>query len=232
MPPSLWTRLLDLIAPRSCAICQRRLAIGEEVLCVGCNIHLPRTRHAEHPYDNELAQRFWKLIPIERAAAFFYYEPKSETTRIIKEMKYHGHPEYGVFLGKLAATEFSRHGFFEGIDAIVPLPLARRRLRQRGFNQSMEIAKGISEATGLPIVNDAVRRVSFKASQAGSSHLEREANVEGAFEIVSGELVRDRHVLLVDDVVTTGATMRACLQQLQGAGAAKLSIFSLGFTKD
>ena len=99
--PSLLSRLLDLIAPRSCAICQRRLAIGEEVLCASCTLHLPRTNHAESPYDNELSQLFYRKVPVERAAALFYYEPGSCVTRVVKEMKYHNHPDYGVFLGRL-----------------------------------------------------------------------------------------------------------------------------------
>ena len=232
MTASIWSRLIDLVAPRACAICGRRLAIGEEVLCASCNLHLPRTNHAESPSDNPLAHRFWGLLPVERAAALFYYEPHSVATRVIKEMKYHDHPEYGLFLGRLTAQEFSHHSFFEGIDAIVPIPLARRRQRQRGFNQSLEIARGIGEATGIPVVNDAVRRISFTNSQALSSHQEREVNVENAFELVSDDAIRNRHVLLVDDIVTTGATMRACLQQLQKGGAEKLSILCLAYTKE
>lgn len=228
--PSVLSRLLDLVAPRSCAICRQRLAIGEEVLCASCTLHLPRTTHAETPYDNNLSQLFYRTVPVERAAALFYYEPGSCVTQVVKEMKYHNHPEYGVFLGRLAATELSRHAFFEGIEAIVPLPLAPLRLRQRGFNQSMEIAKGISEITGLPIVSDAVKRTTFKASQARSAHTEREENVKDAFEKGEGRQVRGLHVLLVDDIVTTGATMSACLRQLQEAGAEKTSVICLGLT--
>ena len=229
--PSLLSRLLDLIAPRSCAICQRRLAIGEEVLCASCTLHLPRTNHAESPYDNELSQLFYRKVPVERAAALFYYEPGSCVTRVVKEMKYHNHPDYGVFLGRLAATEFSRYGFFEGIEVIVPMPLAPTRLRQRGFNQSMELAKGISGITGLPIAAEAVKRTTFKVSQARSAHTEREENVKDAFEKGEGNLVKNRHVLLVDDIVTTGATMSACLRQLIEAGAEKTSIICMGVAR-
>ena len=232
MTVSIWSRLTDLIAPRACAACERRLAIGEELLCARCNLHLPRTHFASSPTDNPLAQRFWGLVPIERAAALFYYEPNSAASLVIKSMKYHYHPEYGEMLGKLAAKEFSVHGFFEGIDAIVPISLARQRQRQRGYNQSYEIAKGIQKITGIPIVDNAVRRTSFNNSQARSTHLEREANVENAFELISAELIRNRHILLVDDIVTTGATMRACLQQLQKAQPQNVSILCLGFTKD
>ena len=191
--PSLLSRLLDLIAPRSCAICQRRLAIGEEVLCASCTLHLPRTNHAESPYDNELSQLFYRKVPVERAAALFYYEPGSCVTRVVKEMKYHNHPDYGVFLGRLAATEFSRYGFF--------------------------------------IAADAVRRTTFKVSQARSAHTEREENVKDAFEKGEGNLVKNRHVLLVDDIVTTGATMSACLRQLIEAGAEKTSIICMGLAR-
>ena len=232
MTVSIWSRLTDLIAPRACAACERRLAIGEELLCTRCNLHLPRTHFASSPTDNPLARHFWGLMPVERAAALFYYEPNSAASLVIKSMKYHYHPEYGEMLGKLAAKEFSLHGFFEGIDAIVPIPLARQRQHQRGYNQSYEIAKGIHKVTGIPIVDNAVRRTSFNKSQARSTHLEREANVENAFELISADVIRNRNILLVDDIVTTGATMRTCLQQLQKAQPKKLSIFCLGYTKE
>ena len=137
---SFWRRLLDLIAPRLCVVCGHRLSVTEEVICSKCNFHLPRTGFHQDAYENEMARLFWAQIPIQRATAFFYYEPHAETANIIYELKYKNHPEIGTTIGRMLAKEIQPSGFFEGIDGIVPVPLAKKRLHQRGYNQSEEIA--------------------------------------------------------------------------------------------
>ena len=131
----------------------------------------------------------------------------------------------------MAARELQLTDFFEGIEAIIPVPLAKKRQRQRGYNQSMEIAKGISEITGLPIYNKVVRRNIFEDSQTSKGRWERNENVDKVFELLDGESIRGRHLLVVDDVVTTGATVVACCRQLVKAGNVKISVMSIGFAK-
>lgn len=228
---SFWTRLLDLISPRLCVVCGQRLAVSEETLCSKCNLHLPRTGFASNPYENLMAKTFWGQIPLERAAALFYYEPHAETANIIYELKYKNHPEAGLTMGRMTARELQSSEFFEGIDAIVPVPLARKREHQRGYNQSLEIARGVSQITGLPILNKVVRRTAFEGSQTQKSRQERNENVEKVFELADGDSISGKHLLVVDDVVTTGATVIACGKQLTKAGGVRLSVLSLGFTK-
>ena len=186
---SVWQRLLDLIAPRLCVVCGRRLSPSERVLCAVCNLHLPRTGFQQSPADNRMARLFWGVIPVEHAAALFYYE------------------------------------------VIIPLPLAKKRQRQRGYNQSMELARGISEATGLPIYNQIVRRTRFVKSQTQMGRQERMENVADVFEAKDLSAIRGRHVLLVDDVVTTGATMMACAREILKTEGVRVSLLALGFTK-
>lgn len=228
---SLWHRLLDLLAPRLCVVCGRRLSPTEQVLCASCNMHLPRTGFQHDAQDNILARLFWGIIPVERAAALFYYEASSKNSNILYDLKYHDHPEIGEEMGRLLAREFTEAGFFDGIDLIVPVPLARSRERHRGYNQSRCIAEGISSVTGLTVYDRAVRRTVFEKSQTQMRHWERQENVEGVFQLVDAEAVRGRHLLLVDDVVTTGATMAACARELLTAGDIKLSLLALGFAK-
>ena len=159
---SFWSRLIDLVSPRPCMVCGARLAIEEEVVCASCNLHLPRTGFAANAYDNPMAQRFWARIPIERAAGLFYYEAGSEVSRIIHQLKYTDRPEIGEVMGRMAAQEFATDGFFEDIDLIIPIPLARKRERQRGYNQSEAVARGVAAVTGLPIVCNVVERISFR----------------------------------------------------------------------
>lgn len=230
-PISFWHRVLDLISPRLCVVCGQRLTVSEEVICSKCNLHLPRTGFQQDPYENEMAKLFWHQIPIERATALFYYEAHSETANILYELKYKNHPEIGEVMGRLMAKELRPSGFFDGIDGIVPIPLAKKRLRQRGYNQSLEIARGISEITCLPIQNKVVRRNAFEGSQTNKGRWERNENVEGVFELKDATTVQGKHLLFVDDVVTTGATVIACAKELCKAGYVKVSVLAIGFAK-
>ena len=178
-----------------------------------------------------MAKLFWGQIPVERAAALFHYESHAETANIIYQLKYKDHPEIGPLMGRMMAAELQKEEFFDGIDVIVPVPLTRERLRQRGYNQSEEIAKGVSEITGLPINKDVVKRTVFQGSQTRRSRWERQENVEYAFQLTHGEPIAGKHLLIVDDVVTTGATIIACAKELAKAGNVKISVLSLGLTR-
>ena len=230
-PISFWHRLLDLISPRLCVVCGQRLTVSEEVICSKCNLHLPRTGFHRDPYENEMAKLFWHQIPVERAAALFYYEPHAETANILYELKYKNHPEIGEVMGRLMAKELQASDFFDGIDGIVPVPLAKKRLHQRGYNQSMEIAKGVSEVTHLPIYNKVVKRNVFEGSQTSKGRWERNENVEGVFKLADATAIQGKHLLVVDDVVTTGATVIACGKELSKAGNVKMSVLAVGFAK-
>ena len=230
-PISFWHRLLDLISPRLCVVCGHRLTVTEEVICAHCNFHLPRTGFQHNAYENDMAKLFWGQIPIERATAFFYYEAHAETANILYELKYKDHPEIGEIFGRMFAAEIKSAGFFDGIDGIVPVPLAKKRQRQRGYNQSEEIAQGISEITGLPIYKKVVKRISFKGSQTNKGRWDRQENVERVFDLIDAEAVSNKHLLLIDDVVTTGATCIACAKVLCQSANVRISILSLGFAK-
>jgi ComF family protein len=224
-------RLADLIAPRLCTVCGRRLSPTEQVVCAPCYLHLPRTGFEHHAYDNMMARLFWGVVPVSRVAALFYYEAHSDVSNILYDLKYHDHPEIGVAMGQLVATEFQEAGFFSGIDALVPVPLAKVRQRHRGYNQSRCIAEGISHVTGLPVVEGAVLRTQFVKSQTQMYRWDRLQNVAHAFEARHLPTLKGLHVLLVDDVVTTGATMTACARELQKAEDVSISMLALGFAK-
>ena len=231
-PISFWSSLLDLISPRTCVVCGQRLSVSEETICSKCNLHLPRTGFQQDPYENIMAKMFWGQIPIERATALIYYEPHAETANILYELKYKNHPEIGEVMGRLMARELQMSHFFEGIDAIIPVPLAKKRERQRGYNQSHELAKGISEITGLPIYNKVVRRTVFEGSQTSLGRWERNENVEQVFELKDAATIQGKHLLIVDDVVTTGATIIACAKELCKAEGVRISVLSLGLAKN
>ncbi len=243
MKTSFWTRLCDLIAPRTCVVCGRRLSVTESALCAPCHLHLPLTRFWLSPCDNPMAKLFWGRIPLaggrpgqrpnsmERAAALFFYEPHSQTSKIVYDLKYHGDRSLAEAMGRIAARTMTDSGFFDGIDLIVPIPLTRGRQWKRGYNQSREIARGVSEVTGIPVENDVVKRTTFSGSQTRRHAWERFQNVETVFSVVAPEKVCGRHVLVIDDVVTTGATVASCASQLCLSGDVRISVLSMCFTK-
>ena len=229
---SLLARLIDTLAPRSCVVCGTRLTVTEEVMCACCNHSLPRTGYAKSAYDNRLARLFWGRIPIEKGAAFFFYKAHSDTSRLLYQLKYGGHPELGERLGRLVAVEFGHEGFFEGITSVVPVPLARQREKERGYNQSVEIARGISAETGLPVLDKVLERISFHGSQTQKGRWERNENVEKAFRLLDASALNNQHILLVDDVITSGATLVAAAKEVLKGENVKVSVLSLGFANN
>lgn len=226
-----WTRIVDFIAPRSCVICGRRLSPTERSLCSVCVLHLYRTTFQFTPEDNEMAQLFWGLLPVERTAALIYYEPRSETAALIYKLKYGHRPDIGEDLGRIMAEEMKPAGFLDGIDILLPIPLSKKRYWQRGYNQSEMLARGMSEVTGLPVITKAVRRTNFRQSQTSLTRKERQENVEGTFVLRHPELLENKHVLLIDDICTTGATLLACSEAIRSVKGIRISILTLGFTK-
>lgn len=226
-----WTRIVDFIAPRSCVICGRRLSPTERSLCSVCVLHLYRTTFQFTPEDNEMAQLFWGLLPVERTAALIYYEPRSETAALIYKLKYGHRPDIGEDLGRIMAEEMKPAGFLDGIDVLLPIPLSKKRYWQRGYNQSEMLARGMSEVTGLPVITKAVRRTNFRQSQTSLTRKERQENVEGTFVLRHPEQLENKHVLLIDDICTTGATLLACSEAIRSVKGIHISILTLGFTK-
>ena len=177
MRTSLLRDTLDLFFPRTCAICGNVLAGGEEMICIKCLFRMPGTDTWKQPYDNEMAKLFWHLIPIERCCALFHHISHATSARAVYQLKYMHHPEMGIYLGRMLAKKGLGIQFFDGIDAIIPIPLTRKREKERGYNQSLLIAKGIQQLTHLTIIKDAVRRKKFSESQTHKNRQERLENV-------------------------------------------------------
>lgn len=228
---SFGRRLLDFFFPRECAICGRRLSASANSICMSCNLHLPRTHYQMNPKDNEMARMFWALMPIENAAALFFYQSHSRTSNIILQLKYNGKRNIGIDMGKIMAYDFNDYNYFDGVDIIVPVPITFKRKLERGYNQSHEIAVGVKAITGIPIAEDAVIRKIFTSSQTQKHSFERKQNVENVFEMKNNKQIIGKHVLLIDDVVTTGSTIQACAKELLKGGARTFSVLSIGYTK-
>ena len=213
-------------------VCGNRLSPTKRSICSVCMLHLPRTTYQFTPDDNPMAQLFWHLTPVERAAALIFYELHSETALIVYQLKYGNRPDIGEDMGRLIAVEMQYGRFFDGIDVLVPVPLSANRLRQRGYNQSERLASGIREITGLPVVTKAIKRKKFVQSQTQLSRHERQENVSDMFQLKDESLLRNKHILLIDDICTTGATLTACMDVLKEIEGIRISVLTCGFTKN
>lgn len=217
---------LALLLGERCVVCGRPLA-GAKV-CPRCLLRLPYI-DIKGAAGNPVERLYWGSTPVVRASATLVYQPGFDIDAVLYAIKYKDRPDLAVEMGRMMAQEHVAHGFFEGIDAIVPVPLHPKRQRQRGYNQSERLARGIADVTGLPVV-ELVRRTHDNVSQTALSHAERTANVKGIFAADEGLLKTfgGRHILIVDDVITTGATSISCARAFEG-GSLRVSFLALAF---
>jgi ComF family protein len=195
----MWDDILSLLFPRLCYACGNHLMRNEKLICTECFVLIPRTNyHLED--ENMVAQLFWGRCRIEKAAAFSFYNRDSRIRRLIHNLKYKSIMEIGPELGRIYGYTLLKSEFLSGIDIIVPVPLHKSRIRIRGFNQSELICDGLSEATGLPVDKESLKRITVTATQTRKSRFERWVNVEGIFHVANPSGIEGKHILLVDDV--------------------------------
>lgn len=203
--------------------------IGEgakECICGRCYASLPRTEQAEKR-GNSTEMALTGTLRLERAGAFLFYDKNHPIQHLIHQMKYADRPEIGYYLGRQAAIEFQYADFFDGIDIIIPMPLHPKRYRERGYNQSEYIARGISDITGIPVDTTHVTRTKNTPKQALQQGHERKQNVSDAFAVNHPAQMYRKHILLVDDLITTGETAKACLRAMRWFRGASFSVFAL-----
>ena len=220
---SFWS----LLFPRCCVVCGSPLSRGEECFCTCCNINLPRTGFHLRK-DNPVECLFWGRIPgLKRASSFLFYRKGSDFRRILHMLKYGGYKELGEVMGRYMSAELSSGEFFDGVDMIIPVPLHRKKQKLRGYNQSEWIARGIASVTGIPLCAECMIREKNTETQTRKSTFERWENVEGIFRLCDTVHFEGKHVLLVDDVLTTGATTVACASAFAGVSGIRISVLTL-----
>ena len=212
-----------LLFPKNCEACGRALSRGEDVLCFDCLYELPRTNFCKE-LDNPVRQLFEGRIKLERATALFSFQKGSRFRKLLHSLKYHHKPEIGMLLGKELGAEMLSSGNFSDIDYIIPVPLHPNREKKRGYNQSERIASGISAVTKIPVLTGVLVRNIDTKTQTKMNKDERWQNVSGKFVLTDSEILKGKHVLLVDDVVTTGATTESCGTVLLSVEGLRLSI--------
>jgi len=206
--------IINLFYPHVCAACGEPLVKGEETVCLKCRFLLPKTGYELNP-NNPLAQSFYGRVRFHAVTACFFFAKSGKVQHLIHELKYKGNKEAGVFLGQQLGESIKEAPLFQGIDYLIPVPLHLKREKQRGYNQSLMIAKGIHEVTGIPIGDKYLVRAVHTATQTKKSADERFKNVKDIFEVRFAKELENKHILLIDDVLTTGATLEACAHQLE-----------------
>jgi ComF family protein len=221
---------LSLFFPSLCLSCGETLVRGEEMLCTRCLIEIGRTGY-HLKRDNALEQLFWGRCMVERGAAFSVYNRGSRIRKLIHLMKYKGQKDIGYALGRLYGNYLNGTSFMEGIDMFIPVPLHPSRLKQRGYNQSEYIAMGLSSVIGVPVVDTALKRAAKSATQTHRGRYERWKNVDGRFVVSDQKIIEGKHLMLVDDVVTTGSTLEACVDALQRFPGVRVSVVTLAISQ-
>lgn len=222
--------LFCLFFPELCEACGWNLFRNEKIICTNCIYHLPRTNfHVDH--QNKMARQLWGRFNFEQAIAFVYFQKGNRVQNLMHQLKYNKKPEVGIRLGELYAWQLIRSKGWKNVDLIIPIPLHPVRLKKRGYNQSEQISKGLASVLGLPISINHLVRTENTESQTKKSRFARYENLKDAFIINNTFELVQKHILLVDDVMTTGATMEACSIELLKIEGVKISICTLAYAE-
>ncbi|HMR55739.1 MAG TPA: phosphoribosyltransferase family protein [Cyclobacteriaceae bacterium] len=223
---SLLRDFVSLVYPNYCMGCSNTLYRGEEILCTYCISNLPRTNYI-YNYQNPVMLRLQGRLRLKYGLAFLKFRKHGLVQRLLHQLKYNNHPEVGEVLGRVFGKEMFENGYANEFDVIIPVPLHASRRRARGYNQSAWIAKGLGVSLEIPWDESiSTRKVSTK-TQTRKTKTQRWHNVEHVFDIKNEDRIRDKRILLVDDVMTTGATLEACGTCLLQAGCKELSVVCL-----
>lgn len=218
----------NLLFPKTCVACHERVLVQtESFLCTYCRSALPQTDYHVYPADNPLYEKIIAHVPIRHALAFLSFTKSGKTQQILHYLKYKNLPELGEELGRHYGQILAEHAYQQHFDALVPIPLHAQRLKKRGYNQSYHFALGMAQSMGLPVWGEVVIREQASQTQTRKTRLQRWQNVENIFTVTQPVQVAGKRILLVDDVITTGATTSSCAEALLQAHCRELSCASL-----
>lgn len=214
---------LNLLFPPLCLLCERALVRSEKWLCTHCQTSLPHL-HLHEERSQLLFRKLSATLPVDEVLAYLLYQKSGSTQKLLQLLKYKNYPELGELLGFHFGARLAEKGYGEKFDLIVPVPLHRKKLANRGYNQSELFAKGLSEALSVPLAPSLLLRTKASETQTSKSRLNRWLNVASIFVVPEPAKASGKRILLVDDVVTTGATLEACAEVLFMAGCKDLSV--------
>ena len=219
---------MSLIYPRHCEACGTNLLKHEEFICNLCLVSLPKSNYHKN-LNNELSFVFAGRIPLQNALCFYVFEKSGRVQQLLHAIKYQNQKELAEFIGKLYVKDLKESEILKNIDVVLPIPLHAKKLKQRGYNQSEWFAKGIASELNLKLDSTLLKKVNSTNTQTNKKKFERWENVEGVFELQNSETLKNKHVLIIDDVITTGATIEAAWQALKNVEGIRVSVLSIAF---
>lgn len=222
----------SLFFPNLCAACNGHLLRGEVAICTACLMDCPRTFDEHDPVDNPVARVFWGRVQLQSAASLFVFTKGGKVQELIHNLKYNGRKDAGIAAGKLFGNDLQKLTPFNTIDAVIPVPLHRDKFSKRGYNQAACFGEGIAQALNIPMYDHGILRLNATETQTRKNRGERWENVEDVFAVNKKIKLEGKHVLLVDDVITTGATIEACAIPLLQLAGTKVSVLSLASARD
>jgi ComF family protein len=223
--------LLHLIYPKLCVDCHKALVAQEEVLCIVCADKIPLTKDADR-IDNETALRFAGRIRFKHAISYAYFSEGGLLQRLMHLLKYKKYRPIAVFLGRRLGYMLKNTSWIKDIDVIVPVPLHPTKVKKRGFNQSEIIAASMAEILKIPLDTQSLIRIKNTESQTNKSRAQRAENMKDVFGLSNSAQLKGKRVLLLDDILTTGATLESCITSLQKADGIEVSIVTIGLAID
>lgn len=215
--------LLQIVFPHVCDGCGSDLVNIESRLCIRCLAQLPETNFEKHSL-NPVEKTFWGRLPIINASAHLYFTKESLVQHLMHQVKYKGNKELGFQLGRIMGHALKSSNRFNHLDALIPLPLFPSKEKKRGYNQAAVLCEGIAEILSIPVLSNVITRPQHTETQTKKGRIERWKNIEGKFQLENPVLIKNKHLLLVDDVITTGATLEACGNELLKAENVRLSV--------
>lgn len=226
----MFKKVLNLFFPKACAGCNSFLLANENVICTVCRHEIPLTNHSKIE-NNEAMAKFYGRIPIEFAGAFLYFHKKGIVQELIHKLKYKGHQDIGTSIGYWYAEELKNIRELQDVDFIIPVPLHKKRLKERGYNQVKTFGKALSESTKIAYNDTFLFRNVYSKTQTNKNILGRSEVVKSIFRVTADESFHNKHFLLIDDVITTGSTLESCGRELLKIPGARLSIVCMAMTQ-
>lgn len=224
----IWTDFIALIYPRNCITCNNTLFKHESLVCNHCYLTLPKSNfHTEE--NNELERVFAGRVPVIKASSYYLFEKSGKVQKLLHSIKYKSNKALAELLGTWYAQSLKDCGEITRADVIIPVPLHPKKEKQRGFNQSEEFARGLSKELGIPVNTTNLFRNAFTETQTRKQKFERWENVSGKFELNDLKIFENKTVILVDDVITTGATIDACYEALKNVSGIRIAVLSLAY---
>jgi ComF family protein len=222
----MWQGIVNLFYPRLCVLCNASLLIAEKHICTHCQLDLPLTNfHLEN--ENPLEKLFWGRTKINRAFAFVYFKKGGAVQKMLHQLKYKGNTQLAQHLGLLYGSNLTETIKQENIEAVMAIPLHKSKLRSRGYNQSELFANGLSDSLQIENLSSCIIRNKATETQTKKARFDRWQNVESIFSVSQTDLLKNKHILLVDDVITTGSTIEACANELLQIEGCRVSVASI-----